>query len=327
MSGCATGILRNPTYAPLFGVLVCSFILFAFTAPLSAQTSAFPQYDSLPDAPLPAIQIAQQSDAPELPQPTPLAKIPAEPPCQIKRDADAILAAGVAGAVSPNPHNPMLSPDLESAPCPPLAPLINWYARFLTGPQVKRLTPKEKGWLAIRDVGDPFNFLTIAANSAIAVGSNSHSPYGPGMAGWGRNIGVSFTEDMTAEFVGTFAIASIAHEDPHYHRMPKATIKRRIAHAILQIGWTQGDNGNYMINYDDLVGFAIDGAIANLYVPGLQTDSGATAVRYATALGTAPIDNFITEFVPSIASRLHTRVVFVQSIINQVARSETAGAQ
>lgn len=252
-------------------------------------------------------------------------KIPAEPPCQIKRDAEAILAAGVAGAISPNPANPMLSPDLEPTPCPPLAPLINWYARFLTGPQVKPLTPKEKGWLAIRDVGDPFNILTIAANSAITVGSNSHSPYGPGMAGWGRNIGVSFTEDMTAEFVGTFAIASIAHEDPHYHRMPNATIKRRIAHAILQIGWTEGDNGKGMINYDDLVGFAIDGAVANLYVPGQQTDFGATAVRYATALGTAPIDNFITEFVPSIASRIHARVVFVQGIINQVARTETAG--
>jgi hypothetical protein len=33
----------------------------------------------------------------------------------------------------------------------------------------------------------------------------------------------------------------------------------------------------------------------------------------------APIDNLITEFVPSIASCIHTHIVFVQRIINQVA--------
>ena len=34
---------------------------------------------------------------------------------------------------------------------------------------------------------------------------------------------------------------------------------------------------------------------------------------------TAPIDNRITEFVPSIASHIHTHVVFVQRIIDRVA--------
>jgi hypothetical protein len=49
-------------------------------------------------------------------------------------------------------------------------PLINWYARFLDGPQVKPMTPKEKAWLAVRNVGDPFNAVTILGSSAIAVG-------------------------------------------------------------------------------------------------------------------------------------------------------------
>ena len=50
----------------------------------------------------------------------------------------------------------------------------------------------------------------------------------------------------------------------------------------------------------------------------------ADAERCAVSLGTAPIDNFITEFAPSIASRLHVRIVLVQRIINQVARSGNA---
>ena len=47
----------------------------------------------------------------------------------------------------------------------------------------------------------------------------------------------------------------------------------------------------------------------------------ADAERYGIGLATAPIDNFITEFAPSIANRIHIHVVFVQRIVNQVART------
>ncbi len=54
-------------------------------------------------------------------------------------------------------------------------------------------------------------------------------------------------------------------------------------------------------------------------MPGLQTRFSADAERYGIGLATAPIDNFITEFVPSIASHIHTHAVFVQRVINHVA--------
>jgi len=213
--------------------------------------------------------------------------------------------------------NQQAKKECDKKPCP--AELIDWYKRFSNGPQVKPLTPKEKGWLATKNVIDPFNLITILGLSAISVASDSHSAYGPGFPGWGRNVGVSFTEDITGEFFGTFLIPSIAHQDPHYHRMPHATYKRRIFHAIYQVAWTQGDNGKGMLNYADLVGFGIEDEIGNLYVPGRETNAKATAQRYATGLATAPIDNFITEFLPDVASHIHVQVVIVQRIINQVA--------
>jgi hypothetical protein len=206
--------------------------------------------------------------------------------------------------------------------CVPHAPpLVNWYARFLTGPEVKPLTPREKAVLAARNLIDPFNLMTIAGASGIFVAMNSHSVYGPGFYGWTKAGATSLTEDMTGEFFGTFLIPSIAHQDPHYHRLPKASIPRRILHCIDQVAWTQGDNGKNMVNYADLVGFMFDDAVGDLYVPGQQTNFRASAERYATGLGTAPIDNFITEFLPDIASHIHVRVVLVQRIINQVART------
>ena len=75
---------------------------------------------------------------------------------------------------------------------------------------------------------------------------------------------------MTGEFFGTFLIPSIFHQDPHYHRMPHAPIPRRILNAIVQVGWTQSDNGKGMPNYANLIGSPIDAEIANLYVPGMK---------------------------------------------------------
>jgi hypothetical protein len=142
------------------------------------------------------------------------------------------------------------------------------------------------------------------------------------MPGYARYVGVSYCQDFIGEFFGTFLIPSLAHQDPHYHRMEKARLPRRITHAITQVVWTQGDNGRGMLNYANLVGFAIDDGISNLYVPGRETSASATASRYATGLATAPIGNFITEFVPDVARHIHVQIVIIQRIINQVARNE-----
>jgi hypothetical protein len=206
----------------------------------------------------------------------------------------------------------------QAVPCKPPS-RKDWFERFLTGPEVKPLTPKEKAHLAARNVIDPFNGLTILGGSAIAVGSDAQSAYGPGMKGLARNVGVSYTQDITSEFFGTFLIPSIVHQDPHYHRMPKASIPRRVAHTVAQVVWAQGDDGKGMVNYAGLVGSAIGAEISDLYVPGEKTNPRSTAERYAIGLGTAPLDNFATEFMPDVARHIHFRVVLFQWIISRVA--------
>jgi hypothetical protein len=279
---------------------------------------------ALPEAPRPQVEAH--------------ASLPQAGPCQVKRAGAAMgVRAASTAAVTAGIDLPELGSKSQAgedqAPCSasgafltslPLIknlPLVNWYARFLDGPQVKPLTPKEKGWLAVRNVIDPFNIITILGSSAIAVGSDADSAYGPGMFGWGKYVGVSFTQDISGEFFGTFLIPSIVHQDPHYHRMPDASMRRRIAHALYQVVWTQGDNGHEMPNYANLVGFAIEDEIGNLYVPGRETNIRASAERYGTAMATAPIDNFVIEFLPDVARHIHIQVVVIQRIINHVART------
>ena len=253
--------------------------------------------------------------------PKPLTHAPAKHPHDqvcVAKPTNASAAAAAEGETAV-----LAGAGLQPRPCAPHLPIINWYARFLNGPQVKPLTALEKAHLAARNLIDPFNLLTIFGEAAISVADNSHSPYGPGFPGYGRYSGVSFTQDMTGEFFGTFLVPAIFHQDPHYHRMPHASIRRRAIHAILQVVWTEGDNGKPMVNYADVVGFACDEEMNDLYVPGLRTNVPATAARYATDVATAPVDNFITEFLPDIARHIHIHVVLVQRIINQIATTNS----
>lgn len=265
---------------------------------------------------------------PDVPQP----QIPAKAaetknaPCPARKSSSDTAAVNTtAGGPGATFDPPAVAPQPASSPCK-----MTWgrrYERFVDGPGPGHLTPKDKAWLAARGFLDPFNSVTILGNAAISVGSDSHSPYGPGMPGFGRYVGVSYTQDLTGEFFGTFLIPSIVHQDPHYHRMPKAKIPRRVEHAIVQVVWTQSDNGKGMPNYANLVGFAIEDEISNLYVPGRQTNLPASAARYATGIATAPIDNFITEFLPDVARHIHVEVVIIQRIINQVAKTEGGSEQ
>ncbi len=195
----------------------------------------------------------------------------------------------------------------------------NPYKRFLDNGKPIPLTPRQKGYLAFHDVIDPFNLLTIAANSAFTVGINSHSAYGPGMRGFGKNIGYSFSQDATGEFIGTYAICSLLHEDPHYHRMPAGRPFERVVHAISRTIIAQHDNGTPMPNYEVLITYPASAEISNLYVPGVHGDGPSTVARILTGLATDPINNIITEFLPDFAKRFHVRIVFLQQIINQVA--------
>ncbi len=189
---------------------------------------------------------------------------------------------------------------------------------------LRPLGAAQKGRLAIRDVVDPFNLLTIGGYSAVAVASNAHSAFGSGLKGWGRLTGYSFVEDAQGEFFGTFLISSLAHEDPRYYRVPNAPVKRRILHALAHTWVSQHDDGSPMPNYATLLTYPISAELSNLYVPGVQTNSVSTVKRIAIGLASDPSGTLVAEFLPDVARRVHIHVIFIQEILNQVITGGTA---
>lgn len=220
-----------------------------------------------------------------------------------------------------------------SRACSPAQPLLSCcvpnsatFSSYLSHNAIHIYTPAELGRIAIHGIVDPFNLLTIAGTSAISIATDSHGLYGPGVYGWAKLSGVTLTEDMTGEFFGTFLIPSIDHQDPHYHRMPNASMKRRLFHCVYQPFWTQSDTGRGMVNYSTIVGSMADEAVDISYVPYQKVGWGASAARIASGWASAPIGNFVTEFVPDLASHVNFNIVFLQRIVNRVALEEGAGS-
>lgn len=193
--------------------------------------------------------------------------------------------------------------------------------------QAKPLDTKEKGWLAVRDFIDPFNLMTIAGYSAIVVASNAHSSYGSGMAGFGRLTGYGLAQDGQGEFFETFAIPSLLHQDPRYHRVPGRPFNRRLLHAVAHTFISQHDDGTTMPNYATLLTYPLSAELSNFYVPGLQTDAASTTRRVAIGLATDPAGSIVAEFLPDVARHIHIHIVFVQEILNQMITGAPATTQ
>ncbi len=196
------------------------------------------------------------------------------------------------------------------------------YRRFINTPDVQPLSVRQKAQLAGRDIIDPFNLLTIAFISAFDVGTNAHSAYGPGMRGFARNAGYSLVQDASGEIIGTFAISSIAHEDPRYHRLGYGTKTHRLWHAIEHTYVSSHDSGKRMPNYETLLGYPICAELSNLYVPGVADDAKSTGARIGIGLASNPADDLVAEFLPDVAAHIHLRVVFVQRILNRMATGQ-----
>jgi hypothetical protein len=289
-----------------------------FAALLTLHTTLHAQRlltEALPDAPLPSESIV----AADTPEPGGQNSFPPEahPP---------VPGSSLSGIV----RNPMPSSrpcDVDACTLVPARAVccqqnFDIFQRYLQTAGNHPLTPRQKLRLAAKDIIDPFNLLTIAGSSAISVATDAHSGYGPGFAGFGKLTGVSLSQDVTGEFFGTFLIPSIAHQDPHFHRMPNASFKRRLAHCVTQIVWTQSDTGRGMFNYAVIVGTVADEGVSSAYVPNRQVGWSPAAERIATAWATDPIGNLITEFLPDVARHINVNAVFVQRIINRVAVEE-----
>jgi hypothetical protein len=291
-------------------LLRMGLLLSAMTASAQTRTLAVPE-SSAP------VSYSTSTDLPDAPDPAQSRQenVVAVAEASFKATGDGAHHCGFFSAMKvvyfdPNRYDQVPKPCTE---------LIYPYQRFLTTNIVIPMTWQQKGYLALHDLTDPANIGTILGISAITIGADSHSAYGPGLKGFGKIVGVSLLQDTTGQFFGAFAIPVIAHQDPRYFRMPHAPLSKRIIYSISRTVISRSDSGKSIPNYATLSTYPIEAELDNLYVPGIHPDAASTTARIFTGYALDPVNNLLTEFLPDVASRVHVRVIFVQRILNNIA--------
>ena len=284
---------------------------------LSAMTASAQTRPPIPETPphLPESTSTELPDAPDPAKATTNTDVVAAAEASFKNDDDGAETCNAFRAMKVITFNPNRLDEVRK----PCRELIYPYQRFLTTQVVIPMTWQQKGYLALHDLTDPANFGTIVGISAITIGIDSHSAYGPGLKGFGKTVGVSLLQDATGQFFGAFAIPAIAHQDPRYLRMPHAKLSKRIIYSISRTVIGRNDDGSSMPNYATLFNYPIGAVLSNQYVPGIASDASSTIVRIITGYATDPANNLLNEFLPDVASHIHVRIIFVQRILNNIA--------
>ena len=272
-------------------------------------------------------QIPSASPAPPA-APAPAAKKPAKPakppdPCEVKNSGASMVATGGLRAVSVlgmgETERTAGASAVESKVCSHFV-AINWYDRFVTGPDVMRFSPEQKLRLAMNNLINPFNLGTIVGEAGYLHRHQLALALRSGLRGLGQVVRHQLHAGHDRP-----VLRHLPHSRRHPHRSAlssPARLEHSAPHSALHRPRPTGRATITAAMRSTTPRSSlpsIDISISNLYVPGLQTHFSADAERYGVGLATAPIDNFITEFVPSIASRIHTNVVFMQRVINHVA--------
>lgn len=167
------------------------------------------------------------------------------------------------------------------------------------------LETKDKFILFVRESVDPMTFLQAGFNAGISQASNNDAPFGQGMAGYGKRLGASYTDQAQSRFFKYFAYPELFFEDPRYYRMSHGNVGKRMFHAVSHSFVAYHDNGHRMFNFSELLGNSTAEMLGNVYHPGNARGFRATATNVGFDFAWDSGYDMIREFWPEFSKAFH----------------------
>jgi len=231
----------------------------------------------------------------------------------------AAAAAGSVAATEEAEFDPGIIPTsavATSGNCAKIAGIEEQLERNITVLDLQRIQGPEQGpplgvkgkfRLAVIDSTDPVNIFATALDAEMSNATDGSPSLHRGALGFGQRFAMSMGGQTIGEFLSTFAVSSVFHQDPRYHRDPGASTKARIGHALSQVVITRSDSGKKMFNFAEFLGTTSDFLIVNNFNPEWKNTPGANANRIFVSIGSDAAWNLLTEFLPDIARRFNPR--------------------
>lgn len=215
----------------------------------------------------------------------------------------ALLLCGAAAAQQPAPVKTQSAAPAGKKKRKGVLGLIPTYS-VSNGQNSAPLTSWQKLHLAFEDSANPFEVAEAAIKAEYYRGTNPRKKIGHGGAGYMKQWGASYLDEISGNAFREFLYPSLLHQDPRYYRRGKGSIASRVAYAFSRVVVTRGDGGGREFNASGVLGSATSTTISQLYYPAAGRGVGRTFVNIGLSLVGSGASNTFKEFWPDVARRL-----------------------
>ena len=160
------------------------------------------------------------------------------------------------------------------------------------------LNPKQKFRLAWKTTFDPFTFVGVGALAGVEQATNAFDGYGQGAQGYFKRFGASYTDAITATYIGSAILPSVLKQDPRYFYKGTGSKGSRLLYALASPFICKGDNMRWQPNYSTVGGAFASSGISYLYYP--ESNHGGRSLAFQNALirlGEMSFEGVLQEFL------------------------------
>jgi hypothetical protein len=309
--------------AALAGLPSCSFSQRSqISLPLAVATN--PPEAAIPDAPVPQIELAANSD----PQ-TAQGQSGQQPsPDSVQAPAaDSAPPLSSPGGASKNGASQSGSSSSNSVQQPGAAETQQQKAAEQIKEQEKQriagilpsfnvsyrsdaasMTARQKIGLAFRSSVDPYTFGIAFVVAGFSEAQDNGTGFGWGSEGYFKRSGAAYLDAFDGAMIGNGFLPALLHQDPRYFRLGHGTFRHRFFYAIATSYICKHDNtGKWEPNYSNVGGNIIAGAISNLYYPAQTAGLGQTIDNGLIVTSEGTFGGVLQEFWPDISRKLFHR--------------------
>jgi hypothetical protein len=210
-----------------------------------------------------------------------------------------------APSASRSQASPAAKPDedkVDPMAAVPVMNLLSGHSRVFPNLAVstKPMTPKQKFRLSVENSLSTFTVLGTAAGAGLGMAMNTNSGYGQGAEGYFKRWGAGMAFSASNQLIGTYAIASLTHQDPRYFVQNSGEFKSSVRYAVSRLFVARYEDGHTGANWAQILGPLGAAGLANTYLPSGNRTVGHTIENYAISMGIAAGVNVLREYWPRI---------------------------
>lgn len=181
----------------------------------------------------------------------------------------------------------------------------------------KPLSSEQKFKLFVDQTIAPSTFASAAAVSTFRLSVDTYPGYGQEWGGFGKRFGAAMANSASTNFLGTYLIPSLLHQDPRYFVALREGFGRKFTYALTRQVITRTDDGRRTFNWSRIIGVIGAESIANTYLPPEERTVGKTFERSGLRFGVGIGVSLLKEYWPLIFKGLGLSAVYPSGQPNQ----------